>query len=72
MQLEVFVEGRWREVIRYDTAHGFTHIDRFNIRGQQKKELLSLTYEEALTQAEREMKKNWSLYRERFLQGGFP
>lgn len=72
VQLEVLVGEHWREVIRYDTAHGFVHIDRFNLQGQQKKELISLTYEEALTKAEREIKKNWSLYRERFLRGGFP
>jgi hypothetical protein len=72
VQLEIFVEGHWKEVIRYDTAHGVAHIDRFNIRGQQQKKFLSLTYEEALTRAEREIKKNWQIYRERFLQGEFP
>lgn len=30
LQLEVKFRGNWREVIRYDTSHGFTHIDRYN------------------------------------------
>jgi len=28
VQYETFVEGAWRPVIRYDTAHGFPHVDR--------------------------------------------
>jgi hypothetical protein len=72
VQLEVFVRGSWREIIRYDTAHGFAHIDRFNLKGEQRKERLPLTYEEALNRAEREIKRDWPVYRDRFLKGEFP
>jgi hypothetical protein len=63
--------SRWQPVIRYDTAHGYAHIDRYNLKGQTKKERLALTFSEALTRAERDLKQNWSVYRERFLRGGF-
>ena len=57
VQLEVRVKDKWRPVIRYDTAHGFAHIDRYNLRGRTKKERLALNYGEALTRAERDIKK---------------
>ena len=72
VQLEIELEGVWREVIRYDTAHAFAHIDRFSIRGDRRKELLRLGYREALLKAEEDLKGNWLVYRERFLAGELP
>jgi len=72
VQLEVKVKESWREVIRYDTAHDFTHIDRYNLKREVRKERLKLSYGEALTRAERDIKGNWVIYRDRFLKGGFP
>ncbi|TAK03006.1 hypothetical protein EPO44_07805 [bacterium] len=72
IQLEVEIEGFWKGVIRYDTAHGYAHIDRFNIEGNKKKERLDLNFKEALTRAERDIKQNWFIYRQRFLKGEFP
>jgi hypothetical protein len=70
--LEIEIHNEWKPVIRYDTAHGFAHIDRYNLRGRAKKERLALSFGEALTRAEREIKQNWSVYRERFLRGEWP
>jgi hypothetical protein len=72
IQLEVEEKGKWKAVIRYDTAHGYAHIDRFNLEGQRRKEKLRLDFAEALTRAERDIKQNWTSYRERFLRGEFP
>ena len=72
LQLEVEVDGAWRAVIRYDTAHGFAHIDRYSLAGKQTKERLRLDLGEALTRAERDLKQNWLAYRERFLEGELP
>ena len=72
IQLEVEIQGAWREVIRYDTAHGFAHIDRYSLAGKRSKERLRLDHGEALTRAERDLKQNWFVYRERFLKGEFP
>jgi hypothetical protein len=48
------------------------HIDRYNLRGRSKKDRLALSFGEALTRAERDIKQNWSVYRERFLKGEWP
>ncbi len=72
LQLEVEIQGAWREVIRYDTAHGFAHIDRFTLTGKRRKESVYLEFAEALTRAERDLKQHWPAYRERFLRGEFP
>ena len=72
LQLEIDVQGTWRPAVRYDTAHGFAHIDRFTLTGKRTKERLSLDYGEALTRAERDLKQNWFAYRERFLKGELP
>ena len=72
LQLEVEVEGAWQAGIRYDTAHGFAHIDRFTMTGKRRRERLRLEYAEALTGAEGDLGQNWSVYRERFLSGGIP
>jgi len=72
LQLEIEVEETWRPVIRYDTAHGSAHIDRFTLQGKQRKEWLEVGFREGLTRAERDLKQNWQLYREHFLRGEFP
>lgn len=72
VQLEVDFRDEWRPIIRYDTAHGYAHIDRYNLKGRAKKERLRLSFGEALTRAERDIKQNWVVYRERFLRGEWP
>jgi hypothetical protein len=72
VQLEVELGGEWKPVIRYDTAHRFAHIDRYNLKGRVKKERFALGFGEALTRAERDIKQNWFTYRERFLKGEWP
>lgn len=72
IQLEVEIQGRWKAVIRYDTAHGYAHIDRFNLQRKRRKERLRLNFSDALTRAERDIKQNWWTYRETFLRGEFP
>ncbi len=72
IQLEVEVRGLWKGIIRYDTAHRYAHIDRYNLIGRRKKERIDFSFNEALTRAERDIKENWSIYRERFLRGEFP
>lgn len=62
----------WRPVIRYDTAHGYAHIDRYDLKGMHEKKRLVITFSEALTRAERDIKQNWPIYREKFLKGDLP
>ncbi len=72
MQLEVRVGGDWKVALRYDCAHDFSHIDRYNIYGEQQKEELRLPYGEALTLADEDINAEWETYVEQFLRGDFP
>ena len=72
VQLEVTVDGAWQPVIRYDCAHDFSHIDRYNMHGEQAKEALQLSYAESLTLADDDIDLNWETYKTRFLEGQFP
>lgn len=70
MVQEVEVEmGVWNPVLRYDCAHDFAHRDRYNMRGEQDKEELRLSYAEALNLADRDINQKWAIYKERFLLG---
>jgi len=69
VQLEAFVNGEWREIIRYDSAHGFAHIDRYYLNGRKIKKELNLELTEALTLADEDIKKNWKVYQRDFLEG---
>lgn len=62
-------KGIWRPVVRYDCSHDFAHRDRYNLRGEQKKDELHLTYAEALNLADEDINKNWQVYKEQFLRG---
>lgn len=69
VQLEIFVNDQWREVIRYDSAHGFAHIDRYYFDGRKVKKELNLKLNEALTLADEDIKENWRAYQKAFLEG---
>ena len=61
MQLEVEVEdGIWKPVIRY------------NLKGDQDKQEIALSYAESLDLADKDINDNWDIYQERFLRGDYP
>ena len=69
VQYETEINGLWYPVVRYDTAHGFAHRDFLNIQGQvEKTPLFNQDYNDALTFAESDLKSNWAIYKERFLE----
>lgn len=72
VQLEVKVGGSWMPVIRYDCAHDFAHVDRYNISGETIKAERHLSYDECLTLADEDINFNWESYADRFLRGEFP
>ena len=72
VQLEIQHEGVWKPALRYDSAHGFSHVDRYNVAGEQRKESLNLTFDDALTFADVDINDNWEEYKNRFLEGRFP
>lgn len=68
VQLEVFVNNLWQAVIRYDSAHGFAHIDQYSLGGKKIKKELHLKLNEALTLADEDIKENWKAYQKVFLE----
>jgi len=56
-------------VIRYDSAHGFAHIDRYYLDGRKVKKELNLNLSEALTLADEDIKEDWKEYQKAFLEG---
>lgn len=70
-QLELRERGIWAPVIRYDGVHGFAHRDRYRRNGEQVKEVLNLSYADAMTYGISDMRTNWPTYIERFLRGDF-
>lgn len=52
VQLEVVVDDRWIPVVRYDSAHGFPHIDHYYMDGRRTKKSLHLKFDEALELAD--------------------
>ncbi|MEW6417121.1 MAG: hypothetical protein AB1480_03250 [Nitrospirota bacterium] len=65
VQLEIEVKGEWKVVVRYGCSHGFSHIDKYDIRGNKTKEILNLSFESALTYGDWDINKNWL----KFLKG---
>lgn len=55
-------------MIRYDSAHGFTHADRYYLDGRKVKKELHLKPREVLTLADEDIKENWKAYQEAFLE----
>ena len=70
IKLELLVEKKIYEVIRYDTAHGGTHKDILHPDGS-KHDLVPYHYldvETGFQFAAKDVKSNWKFYVERFLR----
>ncbi len=72
VQLEIEHKQLWIPVVRYDTAHNLTHIDRYNLKGEQRKESLEMSFDEALNLGDEDINENWEKYKNRFLKGLYP
>ena len=69
VQLEVWHNTKWRVVVRYDCHHGFPHKDIYRNNGQSRKIHLAMSFEEALSVADTDIREHWKIYIERFLKG---
>jgi hypothetical protein len=69
VQLEIRIEKEWKVAIRYDCTHGYSHVDRYDIRGNQTKRALNLQFESALTYGDWDINENWQHYKDAFLKG---
>lgn len=69
VQLEVWHNAGWRVVVRYDCHHGFPHKDIYRKNGQSRKMHMDMSFEDALTVADTDIRERWQIYIERFLRG---
>jgi hypothetical protein len=69
VQSEVNIGGEWKVVLRYDCSHRFSHVDKYDIKGNKKKITLDLSFESALTFGDWDINENWLKYKEEFLKG---
>jgi hypothetical protein len=66
VQLECWIEGRWRPVVRYDTAHGQAHRDLLDWSGQVVEKAwlpVEMDLKKALALAERDLTDNAASFR---------
>jgi hypothetical protein len=64
VQYEAFINGEWRPVVRYDTAHGFPHRDLLHPDGSKEKtEYTNYSNAEVLSLGQEDIKRNWRDYR---------
>lgn len=68
VQYETMRHGEWQPVARYDTAHGFVHLDLQTPTGQMKYRMAVQDLDEALTLAIEDIKANWSVYKRQFVE----
>ncbi len=69
VQYETLINGKWFPVVRYDTSHGFAHRDLLNLKGEKRKTPIFVSDKnDALTFAENDIKDNWEVYKQRFIQ----
>lgn len=73
VQLETYLDGRWKPVVRYDSSHGFPHRDLYDRQGRKVRAHEELractTNEETLTFAVQDVNENWQRYLLQFLRG---
>jgi len=67
-QYESFINNKWREIVRYDCAHGFFHRDEINPKGDPRKtQIIIEDLKLAASYAEQDLKDRWDWYKERYI-----
>ncbi len=69
VQYEIFINEKWKAVVRYDCAHGFFHRDSISPDGSKEKKIIDvpdLNY--ALLFARQDIEDKWEWYREQFIK----
>ena len=65
IQYEIFVQGEWAAVTRFDTFHDAVHRDLIGPNGKvAKRWFFQFNFDEGLTFAYNDIEMNWEKYRE--------
>lgn len=69
VQYETQIKEQWKQVVRYDCAHGFFHRDFIYPDGKKQKKALAIhDLQTALSYAEQDLKDHWEFYKEKYLK----
>lgn len=69
VQYESLLKESWKQIVRYDCAHGFFHRDVISPDGSKEKQAIAIKdMETALSYAEQDLKDRWEFYREKYLK----
>ena len=69
VQYESFLQNIWQPIIRYDTAHGYFHKDILDPDGSKvQRKITGLTLNDALTFAEQDIIRNWTVYKNNYIE----
>ena len=67
IQYEAEIDGKWHEIVRYDTAHDRPHKDVLHPDGTEtKEEFPYYANAEVMTLGQNDIRKNWRIYREQY------
>ena len=67
VQYEAYLKNTWHEIVRYDTSHGFLHMDTCHFRKKPIKIKLDISdLNRGLTYAVEDIKARWRNYKEKF------
>ena len=71
IQYIAFMQGEWREIMRYDTCHGYAHKHTFYLKGEAY--IIDLTepgdrLNEMFTEYSNDIKQNFRRIKENFLR----
>ena len=68
-QYESLISGKWKEIVRYDIAHGFFHRDFIYPSGKKKKTRIQISeLRTAATFAEQDIRDKWDFYKAKYLK----
>ncbi len=68
IQYESYINNKWREIVRYDMAHGFFHRDFISPNGEKEKLRIEIfDLKTALAYAEQDIKDKWEFYKNKYL-----
>ena len=67
VQYIAHIRDEWQPIVRYDSAHGFAHMDISHPDGtQETREVKAKNHREALLMAIADIKERWEFYRQRY------
>ncbi len=68
-QYESWINGIWKEIVRYDISHGFFHRDFIYPNGEQEKTKINIIdLKTAATYAEQDIESHWQFYKNKYLK----